>query len=239
MSYATHNLELGLAWQFGQFVPAQSAAPALPAAPAAPVEIRPAGFYIEAFGTANATSTAKIKDARIPGGTGSLAFDSKRQEVFDRRAGGGFAVGYAFGGGWRTEFEFVYRGLGNFGVKGGGFGIIGDVNSLPGYTYLATTTINGYYDFDVGLAFQGMPIVPYVGAGIGAASVHIDSDLTGIDDRDAAVAYQAMIGAKLRIRPHVYARLGYRYVRTTDAELAGSSLHMTVNDVTFGLGWQF
>ena len=60
-----------------------------------------------------------------------------------------------------------------------------------------------------------------------------------MDDRDAAFAYQAMVGAKMRIRPHLYVRLGYRYVRTADVELAGSKLHMAVNDVTFGVGWQF
>lgn len=97
-----------------------------------------------------------------------------------------------------------------------------------------TAMINGYYDFG---NFRGF--VPYVGAGVGMASVHIESDPNGIDDRDATVAYQAMFGAKMRIRPHLYARLGYRYVRTADVELAGSQLHMSVNDVTFGVGWQF
>lgn len=237
MSYATHNLEMGLAWQFGSFVGAPGAA-AAPAAAAADVETRPAGLYLEVFGTANATSTAKIDDPRLPSG-GTLDFDSKRQAVFDRRAGAGFAAGYAFGGGWRTEFEFVYRQLGHYDLKGGGFGITRDVSAFPGYTYLVTSAVNGYYDFDVGLAFQGMPIVPYVGAGVGMASVHIESDPNGIDDRDATVAYQAMFGAKMRIRPHLYARLGYRYVRSADVELAGSRLHMAVNDVTFGVGWQF
>lgn len=237
MSYATHNLELGLAWQFGRFVGAPGDA-AAPPAPATPVETRPAGLYVEVFGTANATGTAKLDDPRLPSG-GTLDFDSKRQMVFDRRAGGGFAAGYAMGGGWRTEFEFVYRNLGHYDLKGGGFGVAGDVGSFPGYTYLVTSAVNGYYDFDVGLAFQGMPIVPYVGAGVGVASVHIESDPYGIDDRDAAVAVQAMLGAKIRIRPHLYARLGYRYVRTSDVELAGTQLHMAVSDVTFGVGWQF
>lgn len=235
--YRTHNIELGMVWQFGEFVGA-AAAPA-PARRPESVVMRPRGLYAEMFGTANAVNTADVDDPAAPGGKGMLDYLSKRQGFFDKRAGFGAALGYAFGGGWRSEAEVVYRKLAHHRLDGGGFGVRGDRDNFAGYTRLVSLSANGYYDADIGLVVQGVPILPYLGAGIGITSVAIESDAIGLDDSDGVFSYQVMLGARFRLREHLYARLGYRHFRTTEAEIATSRINLAVHDVTFGVGWQF
>ena len=74
--------------------------------------------------------------------------------------------------------------------------------------------LNVYADIDLGI-----PVVPYIGFGIGGGLYKIDvrhkvaGDLE-IDDEDSVFVYNAMVGAKVPISEYVDFSLGYRYVAT-------------------------
>ncbi|NGM49450.1 outer membrane beta-barrel protein [Caulobacter sp. 602-2] len=74
---------------------------------------------------------------------------------------------------------------------------------------------NAYYDFPV-----AGPVKPYVGAGIGAASVKIDDGV--LDDTGSALTLQAIAGASVEVSPRIalfaearYQRVGPIRVETT------------------------
>ena len=66
--------------------------------------------------------------------------------------------------------------------------------------------INAYYDFPV-----AGPVKPYLGAGIGAASVKIDDGL--LDDKGSALTLQAIAGASVAVSPRVSLFAEARYQR--------------------------
>lgn len=117
--------------------------------------------------------------------------------------------GYAFGNGFRTEAELAYRhseaddvtGT-NSGATGGGihnWGLMGNV----------------LYDIETGTR-----LTPYVGAGIGAASVSADNLRTingaELDSRRMAFAYQGIAGVALGLEGGWDFTADYRYFATPD-----------------------
>ena len=96
-------------------------------------------------------------------------------------------------------------------VNGGTSTIIGggDIENIAVFA-------NAYYDFDVDL---GVPIQPYVGAGIGFTQVEVAYNTTtaGVttpffDDDDTRFAYQAKAGASYQVGPNtdLFAEYTYR-----------------------------
>jgi opacity protein-like surface antigen len=89
--------------------------------------------------------------------------------------------------------------------------------------------VNVFYDFK---GFGG--ITPFVGAGIGAASVDFDGhgvDAIGVvmDDDDVGFAYQLSAGANISLSKEIDLELGYRFLGVTGLEL--EAVDGTASDV--------
>ncbi len=142
-------------------------------------------------------------------------------------------TGYRFGSGVRAEFALGMRrnNLDSISAAGTFFGtplaanavLNGDITTIYGL-------LNGYYDFDIGSAWA-----PYLGLGLGAASVELDSATLGVDDTDTVPAWQGMLGLTYRISDNVWARGGYRYFGTADPEIAGTEFEVQSHVIDIGL----
>ena len=124
--------------------------------------------------------------------TPSGASDIVRVEGHDSNIMFGGAIGYDFANGLRIEEEVSYR---NNDVN------LASFNANPAIQGIEHTTLsfmtNGYLDMDLGI-----PVKPYLGVGIGFASIEREIRLTlGTDsDKDIVLAYQLMAGLGYKIK---------------------------------------
>jgi opacity protein-like surface antigen len=132
---------------------------------------------------------------------------------FDTGWGVGLTGGYDFGT-WRLEGELVYRAndVKEFSDSAGSSPLDGDVSSTA-------LMVNAYYDFRT----ISPSVIPYVGAGIGAAFVTADvtdpDPVSGgkvLDDDDTVFAYQLIAGVAFPVSKELAIDLNYRYFGTTD-----------------------
>ncbi|GAA5525820.1 hypothetical protein Maes01_02393 [Microbulbifer aestuariivivens] len=102
---------------------------------------------------------------------------------------------------------------------------------------------NVYYDFDLGMA-----LTPYVGAGIGNASVDVSyspSGVTIIDDDDSVFAYQLMAGATYQMSEQLSLFGGLRWRQTddiqVDADLFDAEFEVQMDSLVAEVGtrWKF
>ncbi|HKF72034.1 MAG TPA: outer membrane beta-barrel protein [Stellaceae bacterium] len=129
---------------------------------------------------------------------------------------GGVNGGFEFRSGLRLEGELVYRrhdekSATSLGVTAPTHGSIDNLAIMG----------NAFYDFNNATRFT-----PYVGAGVGAARLHLDNfnavGTPGLSDSDWRLAYQGIAGVRYTIDPHWSASLDYRYFATTDPKFSGS-----------------
>jgi len=157
-------------------------------------EMRPMGVYLSIAGGGNFTMDSDFDGPGIPQST--VQYDP------------GFAVlgalGYAHGNGVRTELELGYR-MNDLDVTTGSSN--GDINTF-------SAMLNGVYDFMTGKRWT-----PYLGVGVGAAFVNLDSaPVIGgvIDDDDVQFAYQGIAGIGYNVNRRLQVFVDYRYFGTTD-----------------------
>lgn len=95
---------------------------------------------------------------------------------------------------------------------------------------------NAYYDFGDEYGWN-----PYLGAGIGASRVELDSTTLGVDDSQHVFAYQFKAGVAYRpdIMYNVDFLMGYRFFGTTDADIAGVDLSNTTHSLELGTRLHF
>lgn len=128
----------------------------------------------------------------------------------------GGAFGYAWTNGFRAEAEVMYRDndVDKVGFPGARQGATGDVTSWSGMGNL-------YYD----LKFPGFPLVPYVGAGVGAVRVRMDNvRVNGAllsNDNDTSAAVQGIVGIAYPFTPRAQVTLDYRYMYAPNLEFSG------------------
>ncbi len=88
---------------------------------------------------------------------------------------------------------------------------------------LFTAMVNGYYDYD--LAEHGVPLIPFVGVGIGFGQARLDAETRGgglqVDDDNAVFAWNVMVGVTYPISETTHISLGYRYLATEDVRYKG------------------
>nr|MCU0888191.1 outer membrane beta-barrel protein [Rubritepida sp.] len=134
------------------------------------------------------------------------------------------SVGWGFGNGVRAELEVSYRDNAAENITlannirgqtvGGAFRQVGVMG-------------NAFYDFHPGLNLGGMPIVPYLGAGIGYAWLDYDNVTARlspttravVNGSDGAFAYQAMAGVAFGLDaalPGLAFTVEYRYFGTLE-----------------------
>jgi opacity protein-like surface antigen len=126
---------------------------------------------------------------------------------FDPGVGLGGVLGYDFGN-VRVDGELAFR-----------TNSINDIMGVPteGHSSALSYMVNGYFDFPT-----GGPVKPYIGGGIGFATVLVDIEVFGFplaDDSDSVLAYQFSGGIGYEINPRTTVSFGYRYFATEDPEM--------------------
>ncbi len=113
-----------------------------------------------------------------------------------------FGGGYAWPSGWRAEGEVAYRfsDLDEDEIADQG----GDVTTWA-------LMLNGYYDFNKGGTWE-----PYIGLGVGYASVDINANdvdpvPVGFDDDSQTWAWQGMLGVAWEVTDQMAIDFSYRY----------------------------
>lgn len=150
----------------------------------------------------------------------------------------GYAVSGAVGmdyGNMRSELELSHRSNDLDAVTVSGTpvaGVGGDVNATA-------LMLNGYYDIPLG---TGLPLTPYVGAGIGAANVNADGYTVGgvsADGDDTVFAYQAMAGAENEVAPKTALYTEYKYFGTDDISIDGADIDYDNHSIMAGVKYSF
>jgi outer membrane protein OmpA-like peptidoglycan-associated protein/outer membrane protein W len=126
-------------------------------------------------------------------------------------------AGYAFANGFRAEGELAYRS--------------NDVSDAFSSASIDATSAmaNLFYDFH-----REGEVQPYIGAGVGYASVEPEGTSS-----DSGLAWQALAGFSVPVRPQLSLDVGYRYFRVNDLDFSGISADYTHQAVTVGLRYQF
>jgi OOP family OmpA-OmpF porin len=136
----------------------------------------------------------------------------------------GYVVGAAVGfnvfelgdAGLRAEIAIDYRQSDVDGMNA-----VGEATSAKGEIGLLTTMVNGYVDYD--LDDLGVPIVPFLGIGIGYGRIEVDAQNTNsvlrINDQASVFAWNVMTGATIPYTKTIDFEVAYRYVATEDPEL--------------------
>lgn len=193
--------------------------------------LRPGG-YVGLSGLVVVLQDSSLEDPTVPTVSAELSTDT------------GFGIagfaGYRFGNGFRGEIELAFRQndldqitLNDpFGVLigipvAGSAPVSGDLSSLA-------VMVNGYYDIATSSA-----LVPYLGLGIGLASVTLDSSDLLVDDSDTVFAFQARAGLSLAVTPTFALFGGYTFFVTTDPTIAGTDLEYRSHNFEIGARFGF
>lgn len=175
-------------------------------------------LYVSGFGGITFLSDADLYQS----GFGSSTF------AYDAGAGFGASAGYRWAMGLRAEFELSYRS--------------NDVDTIDGVSVSGVDTSslaymgNLWYDFDTGSDF-----IPYLGAGVGAATVTLD--LGPSDFSDTVFAWQIGGGLGYQITPGLVLFADYRWLATVDAVIIEASpdvkLEYNSHNIMFGVRFHF
>lgn len=165
--------------------------------------------------------------------------------TFDNGWGVGSITGYDYGA-LRFEAEVGYRMFDGsriedlaLGLPGGGAVAAGDFD-LKSEFGLLTVMANVLYEFENDSRFT-----PYVGAGLGAGWMFVDTPNTissGIgvaDGNDVGFAYQGIAGAKVDVAEALAAFVDYRYLGTSDIQVNEFKTSYSTHNVTAGLIYTF
>jgi OmpA-OmpF porin, OOP family len=170
------------------------------------------GVYLEGYGGYSFPDPVDVSDADLDG-------EVELEEAF--LFGG--ALGYRFP--WaRIEANVSYRenGVDAVEVEGEPFGGDGETTALVGL-------INAYLDLDFGL-----PVHPYVGGGVGAAYLSLDTDDGSpleIDDEAGAFAWNLIAGVGYDVTESISLSASYRYLRLAGTDFSADVVGIDIGDV--------
>jgi opacity protein-like surface antigen len=124
----------------------------------------------------------------------------------------GGALGYRFPS-FRVEANLSYResDAEELSIEGVDFDGDGEASALVGL-------VNAYYDLDLGL-----PLRPYIGGGVGAAYLRLDTGdaPVDVDDDTGALAWNLAAGVGYDVTESVTLTAGYRYLRLEGTDVSG------------------
>ena len=158
------------------------------------------GFYI---GGSLGASFPQDSDLSFFGLSGDAEFDEAF--VIEGHAGYRFPINV------RVEGSLSYRESDIGTVSFPTVGVSGDADDDIS---VLTLFANVYYDFEL-----DFPVQPYVGGGIGFATIEIDSINTGglqLDGDDTVFAFNLQAGASYSVAENVELFAGYRYIQSED-----------------------
>ena len=185
-------------------------------------------FYLEYMAGVSHSPKSTIRGANSA--SADLFGNSKQKPV-------GYFIGTALGGyvadNIRLEVQIGYRNseINRIKVQGatppGEEPVIAASGAKNSTLSMLSVITNAYYDID--LRDQGIPVVPWVGVGLGWGMPRLDAsnapdpNQTEMDDTASVFVYNAMVGASIPVSEITEISLGYRYVRTEDFEIGGTS----------------
>ena len=159
----------------------------------------------------------------------------------------GFVVGGALGTrlfeGFRGEIAVDYR-----EADADKAALVSPPQKTDGETKLLSLMFNSYFDLDLGL-----PVSPYVGAGIGWGRFTVDmrrktAGEFDIDDTDDVFVYNAMVGLIAPVSQAASFAVGYRYVGAAGTDSIGGVINgvdqdieaeFDAHEVTLGMRFNF
>lgn len=184
-------------------------------------------------------------DGSTIGGPGAVLYTFNYDQTYENGYGTSAFLGWTITDGLRLELEGGFRSadLDTATVVAGDgvtyFG--GEVVDIGSDVQMATAMVNFYYDLDF-----GEWLVPYIGAGAGAAQVEYDVSEPGLifsgNDKAWIFAYQLMAGVSFPIAQGFSMSVGYRYFTTEDFDRTGTTGQVFKTDVTqhsVDVGMQF
>jgi len=135
------------------------------------------------------------------------------------------AYGYALGNGFRAELEFGYRGNSAKNVTLPSGGTTPTSLNLKADAVALSYMVNGLYNFDL-----GSPWTPYLGLGVGAASVRVSNV-----GHDWPFAWGAMAGIEYAVAPNLYLGAEYKFLGTEGLKFHSTSVqsHSDYHDHAF------
>ena len=139
----------------------------------------------------------------------------------DTGIAGILSLGHAYTNGLRAEFEVGYRRNSVDSSNG---------TSTGGVASSRSAMVNAYYDISTGTNF-----FPYIGAGIGASSLRVSANPTGVSShsgRDTALALQGIAGVGYQFDRNWSGSLEYRYFTVQGADMTAAN--GTAVDVDYG-----
>lgn len=165
-------------------------------------------FYASVFGGVALVNDFDF-DSSLPASSGTVSFDPGYSVDA--------ALGYDFGNGLSLEGQ-----VGHLGADLDA-GTYNGVDLLPdGTASITYGMINAWYAFDLG------GITPFIGGGVGIASVALDADFTavpdsGIDDSETTWAAQVGAGLSFALTDDISLAGRYRYVTTGEVSLTDAA----------------
>jgi len=153
-------------------------------------------------------------EADVDDGTTSSEVDMDTGHLFS------LAIGAEVQKGFRLEGEYAYR-----AADVDETGVNADVSVHAGM-------LNGIFDIATS---SGMS--PYIGAGIGAANMNWDGNMS--DDNETVFAYQLMAGLNFEMNPETTLRLGYRYFDPSVADIGALKIDNSFHELEVGLRFNF
>ncbi len=162
----------------------------------------------------------------------------------DREASlsGGIAIGYdlqysASALPVRVEFEAIFR---SSSTANNRWSANGATYSAEQTARMDTYFVNAYYDF-----YNSTPFIPYVGAGVGAASVSQEFKINGqsVEQDETVAAFNAGFGVAWLIKGGFTADFGYKYIYPGEVKSSVAGFSSTAqpqgHEVLFGLRYTF
>jgi OmpA-OmpF porin, OOP family len=173
----------------------------------------PAGIYLQIGGGGNWQESTQITGPGLIVSGGATSRSSINYDIGPFVTG---SFGYAFGNGFRGEWEFGYRDspASNVTLPSGA---TTSGNNIKADTTVYTYLFQGIYDFDLEKLLGGGPLArfsPHIGFGIGAANVN-----TNRSTSDTPFAYQVIAGVEYEITPNIKLGIDYRYLGTDTVNL--------------------
>jgi outer membrane protein W len=135
----------------------------------------------------------------------------------------------------RFEAEVTYHQNGVKSVRFDNGTSVGASGSYDSTAYM----FNAFYD----LPIAGSAWSPYIGAGIGMATLHLptSSGAGNATSSDNEFAYQGLVGIGYSPEsiPNTQWLLGYRYLATSDAKFSGTSVDYSTSSLEAGVHLKF
>jgi opacity protein-like surface antigen len=185
------------------------------------------------------------EDGSTIGAPGVVLYNFDYDQTYENGYGTSAFIGWTVANDFRIELEGGFRSADldtATVITGDGVTYLGgETVDIGSDVQMGTAMVNFYYDLDLDAW-----LVPYIGAGAGAAHIEYNVTEPGLifsgNDKAWIFAYQLMAGVSFPIADGFSMSLGYRYFMTEDFDRTGTTGQVFKTDITqhsLDVGMQF